>query len=36
MLEDILYYIGQGLGIVAVALGFISFQMKTPKRILAF
>ena len=36
MLEDILYYIGQGLGIVAVVLGFISFQMKTPKGILAF
>ena len=35
MLEDIIYYIGQGLGIVAVILGFVSFQMKTPKRILA-
>ncbi len=35
MIEDILYYIGQFLGIVAVVLGFVSFQMKTPKRILA-
>ncbi len=35
MIEDILYYIGQFLGIVAVILGFISFQMKTPKKILA-
>ena len=35
MLENILYYIGQALGIAAVVLGFVSFQMKTPKRILA-
>ena len=35
MLDDILYYTGQSLGIVAVILGFISFQMKTPKKILA-
>jgi len=35
MLDDILYYTGQFLGIVAVILGFVSFQMKTPKRILA-
>ena len=34
MLEDILYYIGQGLGIVAVILGFVSFQMKTPTKLL--
>ncbi len=34
MLEDIFYYIGQALGIVAVILGFVSFQMKTPKKIL--
>ncbi|MBQ7822408.1 MAG: YgjV family protein [Clostridia bacterium] len=36
MFEDILYYIGQLLGIVAVILGFVSFQMKTPKGIIAF
>ena len=36
MLDNILYYIGQFLGIAAVVLGFISFQMKTPKGILAF
>ncbi len=35
MFEDILYYIGQFLGIAAVVLGFVSFQMKTPKKILA-
>lgn len=34
MLEDILYYSGQFFGIVAVVLGFVSFQMKTPKKIL--
>lgn len=36
MLEDILYIIGQGLGIVAVVLGFVSFQMKSSKGILFF
>ena len=36
MLEEVFYYIGQGLGIIAVVLGFVSFQMKTPKGILAF
>ena len=35
MIEDILYYIGQFLGIAAVVLGFVTFQLKTPKRILA-
>lgn len=35
MLDNILYYLGQFLGIVAVILGFVSFQMKTPKKILA-
>ena len=35
-METIFYYIGQALGIIAVVLGFISFQMKTPKGILAF
>ena len=35
-MEEIFYYIGQGLGIIAVVLGFISVQMKTPKGILAF
>lgn len=34
-MEQILYYIGQALGILAVILGFVSFQMKTPKAILA-
>ena len=36
MMEEIFYYLGQGLGILAVVLGFISVQMKTPKGILAF
>lgn len=35
MIENILYYTGQALGIAAVLLGFVTFQMKTPKRILA-
>ena len=34
MIDNILYYTGQALGIVAVILGFISFQMKTPSKIL--
>ena len=36
MFEDIIYIIGQMLGIVAVILGFVSFQMKTPRGILIF
>lgn len=34
MLDDVIYIIGQGLGVVAVVLGFICFQMKTARRIL--
>lgn len=34
-METAFYYIGQLLGIAAVVLGFMSFQMKTPKKILA-
>lgn len=33
-MEEVLYYIGQGFGVVAIALGFISFQMKTQKRLI--
>ncbi len=33
---DIAYIAGQVLGIIAVILGFISFQMKTPRGILIF
>ena len=36
MFENLTYIIGQIFGIVAVILGFISFQMKTPKGILIF
>ena len=36
MLDDVLYMIGQLLGIVAVILGFVCFQMKSPRGILAF
>lgn len=35
-MEDVSYIIGQLLSIVAVILGFISYQMKTPKGIIAF
>ena len=34
--EELAFILGQGLGAVAVILGFISFQMKTPGRILVF
>ena len=34
MLDNILYLIGQGLGVVAVAFGFVCFQLKTTKGIL--
>lgn len=34
-MEEIVFYIGQGLGLVAVALGFINYQMKTRERVLA-
>ena len=33
-LEQILYLVGQGLGIVAIALGFISYQMKTQGQVI--
>lgn len=33
-MEQILYYIGQGLGIVAVVLGFINYQVKTREQVL--
>ena len=33
-IEEIIYYIGQALGIIAPALGILSYQMKTPKKIL--
>lgn len=33
---EIMYIIGQGLGVVAVVLGFFSYQMKTPKKLLTF
>lgn len=33
-LEEILYIIGQCLGVVAIALGFISFQLKTQGQLL--
>lgn len=33
-LEEILYYIGQGLGAVAVVLGFINYQVKTREQVL--
>lgn len=36
MVENLQYYIGQILSIIAVILGFVSFQMKTPKGILTF
>ena len=34
-MEQIIYGIGQALGFVAIALGFISYQMKTQKQLLA-
>ena len=33
-MEEILYYIGQGLGVVAIALGFINYQVKTRAQVL--
>lgn len=33
-MENIVYYIGQFLGVVAIILGFISYQMKTQKGVL--
>ncbi|MBR2043242.1 MAG: YgjV family protein [Clostridia bacterium] len=33
-MEQILYYIGQGLGIVAVILGFVNYQVKTREQVL--
>lgn len=34
--SGVMYTIGQVLGMIAVAVGFVSYQMKTAKRILAF
>ena len=36
MPQELAFIIGQVLGIIAVILGFLSFQMKTPGRILLF
>ena len=36
MFDNVMYILGQVLGVVAVILGFVSFQMKTPKGILIF
>ncbi len=33
-MEEILYWIGQGFGIVAVVLGFINYQVKTREQVL--
>ena len=33
-LEEILYIVGQGFGVIAIALGFISFQLKTQGQLL--
>lgn len=33
-MDELLYMIGQGLGIVAVILGFVSYQMKLPRGII--
>ena len=33
-MEEIIYWIGQGLGIVAVVLGFINYQVKTRGQVL--
>ena len=33
-MEKILYIVGQGLGILAIALGFLSYQLKTQKQLL--
>ncbi len=33
-MDNILYIIGQGLGIVAMIIGFLSYQMKTAKKLL--
>jgi hypothetical protein len=32
--EQIIFFVGQALGIIAPALGILSYQMKTPKKIL--
>jgi len=34
-MEEIVFYIGQALGVAAVILGFINFQMKTREQVLA-
>lgn len=33
-MDQIIYYIGQGLGIVAIILGFVTYQMKTREQLL--
>ncbi len=33
-MEEILYYIGQGFGIIAVILGFVNYQVKTREQVL--
>ena len=33
-MDEILYWIGQGFGIVAVVLGFINYQVKTREQVL--
>ena len=33
-MEGFLYYVGQGLGVVAVILGFINYQVKTREQVL--
>ena len=33
--SEVLFYIGQGLSIVAIALGFLAFQMKTQRSLIA-
>jgi len=34
-MNEIIYFIGQGLGVLGVALGFLSMQMKTREKLLA-
>ena len=33
-MEQILYFIGQGLGVIAVILGFVNYQVKTREQVL--
>jgi len=34
MMEELLYWIGQSLGVVAVILGFLSYQVRTRKKLM--